>query len=61
MALDTHQSPDELAVAVDVGSRNSCENVPLDKLGLSQLSDQMQESYRHSDGGKAYGFVAPFQ
>ena len=32
MALDTHHSPDELAVAVEVGGRNSCE---LDKLGLS--------------------------
>lgn len=61
MALDTHHTPDGMAVAVDVGSRNSCDNVPLDKLGLSQLSDPLPESYRHSDGGKAYGFVGPFQ
>jgi hypothetical protein len=39
MASDTHQSPEELAVAVDIGSRNSCDNVPLEELG--QLSDQM--------------------
>ena len=56
MASDTHRSPDELAAAMaDVGSRNSCDEVP-----LGQLSDRMAESYRHSDGGKAYGLVGPF-
>ena len=56
MASDTHRSPDELAAAMaDVGSRNSCDEVP-----LGQLSDRMPESYRHSDGGKAYGLVGPF-